>query len=104
MHGRGRVMFGPLDWIKIGVGATAGALVAGALAYSIGHTRGDSDGYQRRVAEVAIADGKAELERKGDDAKLQSNSDYDLCVLGLRGNGMPVDACEQLRGLPESQP
>jgi hypothetical protein len=97
-------MFGILDWIKIGVGAAAGALVAGTAAYFIGHWIGDSAGYQRFMAEVAIANGKAELERKGDDAKLQGTSDYDLCVLGLRGNGMPIDACEQLRGLPEGQP
>jgi hypothetical protein len=82
-----------------------GALVATVpVAYSIGHWKGDTQGYSRRVAEVAAADLKAELEGKGDNAKLAGMSDYDLCVSGLRGSGMPVDACEQLRGLPSEQP
>lgn len=82
-----------------------GALIATVpVAYSIGHWKGNTQGYNRRVAEVAAADVKAELERKGDNAKLAGMSDYDLCVSGLRGGGMPVDACEQLRGVPEKQP
>lgn len=92
-------MFGLLDWIKFGVPAVVGALVGGAIFYQVGHWRGDSAGYDRHTAETAAANAKAELERKGDDAKLQSMSDYDLCVAGLRGNGMRIDACEQLRGL-----
>lgn len=97
-------MFGLLDWIKMGGAALAGGLVAGVVSYQVGHWNGDTQGYQRRVAEMAIADGKAELERKGDDAEIQGKSDYDLCVLGLAGSGMPVDACKQLRGVREEQP
>jgi hypothetical protein len=52
----------------------------------------------RLIAEQAVSHQKAELERKGDDAKLQTLTPYDLCVAGLGGNGMPVDACDQLRG------
>ena len=33
-------MFGLLDWIKIGAGAAAGAIVAGTLAFTIGHVAG----------------------------------------------------------------
>ncbi|MDQ1185927.1 hypothetical protein [Agrobacterium larrymoorei] len=62
------------------------------------------EGRESAIAARAIEDGKAELERKGDDASLQKSSDYDLCVIGLRGNGMRIDACDQLRGLPEKQP
>ena len=90
-------MFGLLDWIKFGVPALVGALVAGTVAYGVGHWRGENAGYDRRMAETAAADAKAELERKGDDAKLQTMSDYDLCVAGLRGSGLPIDACEQLQ-------
>lgn len=82
------------DLIKFG----AGAIVGAAVAYGFGYVAGDSSGYDRRVAEVAIADGKATTERRGDDAALRKMSDYDLCLVGLRGSGMPVDACEQLRG------
>lgn len=56
-------------------------------------------GRDREIAERAASDRKAELERKGDNATLQKLNQYDLCVAGLRGNGMPIDACQQLRGL-----
>lgn len=95
---------GIFDMIKMGASAAAGALVAGAIAYSVGHWKGDTQGYNRRIAEVAVANAKAELERKNDDAKIQNSSDYDLCVLGLRGSGLPIDACEQLRGVQPEQP
>lgn len=94
-------MIGLLDWLKFGAGVAAGAIVAGSAAYFIGHWNGHSAGYDKRVAEIAAADAKAEIERKGDDAQLQGLTDYDLCVRGLRGSGMPIDACEQLRGLRE---
>ncbi|TPN26639.1 hypothetical protein FKO01_25540 [Mesorhizobium sp. B2-3-3] len=84
--------------------ALAALIAAVPIGFFIGKHRGDSAGYNRRVAEMAAADLKAELERKGDNAKLQGMSDFDLCVAGLRGNGMPVDACDELRGLPEKQP
>jgi hypothetical protein len=58
------------------------------------------DGLAAYVAEQAAADRKAELERKGDDAKLKGMSDFELCVDGLRSRRLPVSACEQLRGLP----
>lgn len=89
------------NWKVVALAALIAAVPAG---YLLGHWNGDSQGYSRRVAEVAAADVKAELERKGDNAKLQGMSDFDLCVAGLRGNGMPVDACDQLRGLPAKQP
>ncbi|MEK1930672.1 MAG: hypothetical protein AAAC47_12990 [Pararhizobium sp.] len=50
-------------------------------------------------AAQAAADRKSEIERKGDDAKLRSMPDYDLCVDGLRSRRLSIDACEQLRGL-----
>jgi hypothetical protein len=59
------------------------------------------DGY---IASQAVADRKAELERKGDDATLQTLTDYDLCIAGLRGNRMPIDPCDQLRGPSQEQP
>lgn len=97
-------MFGLLDWIKLGAGAAAGALLAAAIAYPVGHWKGDTQGYNRRVAEVAAADARAELERKHDDATLHGMAEYDLCVSGLRGNGMPIDACDELRGVSVEQP
>lgn len=89
------------NWKLIALGALIAAV---PIAYTAGHWNGDSQGYDRRIAEVAAADVKAELERKGDNAKLSGMSDYDLCVSGLRGSGMPIDACEQLRGVRVEQP
>ena len=86
------------------ISAAAGAIVAGLIVAPFATAIGEHKGYQQHVAEMAIADGKAELERKGDNAKLQGMSDYDLCVVGLRGNGMPIVACEQLRGVSEERP
>lgn len=97
-------MFDVLDTFKLGAAALVSFLAGAGIFYVVGHWQGDEAGYDRRIAEVAIADGKAEMERKGDDATLQTMSDYDLCVLGLRDSGMPVNACEQLRGVQEEQP
>lgn len=97
-------MFGLLDWIKLGAGAAAGAILAAAIVYPIAHWKGDTQGYNRRVAEVAAANAKAELERTHDNATLRDMSDYNLCVSGLRGNGMPIDACDELRGVSVEQP
>lgn len=90
-------MIGLFDYLKIGAGALVGAL----LAYQVGHWRGDRAGYQRFQAEVAVANTKAEMERKGDDAKLRGMSDYDLCVAGLRDQRLPIDPCAVMRRLPE---
>jgi hypothetical protein len=92
-------MFGALEWIEISVGAVLGAMVAGVIAYGIGHAKGDTQGYNRRIAEQAVADQRVEAERKGDDAKIGSMADYDLCVASLRRRGMPVEPCDELRGL-----
>ena len=63
-----------------------------------------NEGRDIYIAGQAVADRKAELERKGDDAALQTLSDYDLCVAGLRSNRMPIDPCDQLRGAGAEQP
>jgi len=77
-----------------------GVLIAAVpVAYVVGHARGDRQGYDRRIAEQAVADTKAEAERKGDDAKIGNMADYDLCVASLQRRGLPIDACDELRGL-----
>lgn len=55
-------------------------------------------GQQKIIAQQAVADQKAELQRKGDDATLQRLSDYDLCVRGMRANKLPITPCGELRG------
>lgn len=89
------------NWKLVALAALVAAI---PLGFYYGQHRGDAAGYNRRIAEVAAADAKAELERKKDNAKLNGMSDYDLCVYGLRGGGLPIDACEQLRGVQPEQP
>jgi hypothetical protein len=60
-----------------------------------------NEGRDLYIAEQAVTDRKAELERKGDDATLQTLTDYDLCVAGLRGSRMSIGPCDQLRGAGE---
>lgn len=87
--------FGLFDWLK----AIAAGIAVAVLAYHLGHWIGKGSAYQRLLAETAAAATRAEMERKGDDARLQSMSNFDLCVVGLRAQRMPVDACEHLRGV-----
>lgn len=84
---------------EIITGAAVGFIV-GVLAYKVGVWMGTSVGYARRNAEIAIIAGKIEAERRGEDAKIQSMSDYELCVYGVRAAGMrETGICDQLRGL-----
>lgn len=58
-----------------------------------------TEGRDRLIAEQAVQSQKDELERKGDDAKLQRLSDFDLCVAYLGG----VPECDSLRLQPVSE-
>ena len=68
------------ETIKIAAGFILGAVVIGSMAYLVGSERGKSEGRARVIAEQAVAAQREEIERKGDDAKLQRMSDFDLCV------------------------
>lgn len=91
-----------LNRLTLGAGAVLGALVASASFMALNALlwlpAARDEGRAAYVAEQAAADRKAEIERKGDDAKLRGMSDYDLCVDGLRSRRLPVSPCEQLRG------
>ncbi|UYZ06162.1 hypothetical protein CFBP5507_07775 [Agrobacterium salinitolerans] len=80
-------------------GAAAGVAATYAVASLVMVPAAKREGKSAAIAEIAIAAAKVEMQRKGDDASLQTKTDYELCVLGLRSNGLPVDACEQLRGV-----
>ncbi|QBJ13179.1 hypothetical protein EYD00_07125 [Agrobacterium sp. 33MFTa1.1] len=80
-------------------GAAAGVAATYAVASLVMVPAAKREGRSAALSEIAIAAAKVEMQRKGDDASLQTKTDYELCVLGLRSNGVPVDACEQLRGL-----
>jgi hypothetical protein len=90
-------VIGLFDWLKLGAGAIVGVIIG----YQVGHWIGFDAGYDKRIAEEAVATAKADAERRGDDAKLQGLSDYDLCVTGLRASRMPIEPCSVLRGVGE---
>lgn len=83
------------DIVKMGIAAISAAIIA----YQIGQYRGYAAGYDKHVAIQAAAAAEAELKRKNDDAKLSQMSDFDLCVAYLGGRGLPIEPCEQLRGI-----
>ncbi|NTE81627.1 hypothetical protein G6M12_08675 [Agrobacterium tumefaciens] len=80
-------------------GAAAGIAATYIVAALIMVPAAKREGKSAAIAEIAVAAAKVEMQRKGDDAILQTKTDFELCVLGLRSNGLPVDACDQLRRL-----
>lgn len=62
---------------------------------------GKSDGYSDAITDQLELTVKAERERGKDDEKLRGLSDYDLCVVALRRRGLPIDQCDELRGVPQ---
>ncbi|PZR86251.1 MAG: hypothetical protein DI537_29075 [Stutzerimonas stutzeri] len=82
-------------------GAVAGITATYAVASLVMVPAAKQEGKSAAIAEMAVAAAKVEMQRKGDDASLQTKTDFQLCVLGLRSNGLPVDACDRLRGVGE---
>lgn len=93
-------MIAALKYWQIGAGVALGVLLTLGPVYLYGA----SQGRQQALVEQLQSNVQAERDRNKSDAKLQALPDYDLCVQSLRSRGMRVDGCEQLRGLPESQP
>lgn len=94
-----------LDRLKTALVAIGGAVAGVAATYAVASLvmvpAAKREGKSAAIAEMAVSATKIEMERKGDDASLQTKTDYELCVLGLRSGGLPVDACDQLRGVDE---
>ena len=72
------------------------AVIAGGLAYSIGHMSGASAGRTELQSEITSKALAAEKEKVSDDAALSRLSDHDLCVRSLRAGGLPIDLCSEL--------
>lgn len=89
-----------LKYWHVAAGAVLGALLVAGPIYLYG----SSQGRQQAAVQQLQSDIKAERERIVSDAKVQALSDYDFCIQSLRARRMPVDACEQLRGVPEGKP
>lgn len=90
---------GLAKWIAVAVVVSA---VSGAVIWTVKMLR--DDGARQVRLEMARQAADAERERIKDDAKLRSLSDYDLCVGALRSRGMPIAACDELRGVSGEQP
>jgi len=71
------------ETVKLVAGVLLGALAVYAYTQAVTLPAARSDARARLVAEQAAQSQREELERKGDDAKLQRMSDYDLCVTYL---------------------
>ncbi|QFS98897.1 hypothetical protein FIV06_15825 [Labrenzia sp. THAF191b] len=61
-------------------------------------------GYATYETELAEGATEAERARVQDETRLKGLSDHDLCAGYLRSRGLPVEACQQLRGLPGERP
>ena len=84
-------MLGLLDWLKLGAGAVAGALLAAGPLYFIGK----HDGRQQAAVERLEADVDAFVKREGIDHEVDGMDRYRICLdLG----GLP-DQCGHLRGV-----
>lgn len=83
------------NWLKYSLAAVLAAFLLLAGGYLIGKR----DGRQQAVTEQLREAVKAEKERGKDDEKLRGLTDYDFCALALRRRGLPVDQCDELRGL-----
>lgn len=80
-------MIGVTDKISAAIGLAFGVVLTFGL-YSLANTlwllpAAKRAGKSELIAEQAVADLKAERERRHDDAELQGLSDYDLCVRAL---------------------
>lgn len=81
-------MFGILNWLQIGTGAVAGALVAGALMYTVGHWRGVNDG-RDQIESEARARAMALIEQRShDNAEITDLDAAHLCT-ELGGKWVP---------------
>lgn len=89
-----------MNRLIVGLILAGGAILGGVVAYIYmqAFTLPDArqEGRDRLIAEQAAQSQREELERKGDDAKLQRMPDYDLCVAYLGR----VPECDSLRVQP----
>lgn len=86
------------ETVKLIAGMLLGAVAVYLYTQVVTLPAARSEARSRLIAEQAAQSQREELERKGDDAKLQRMSDYDLCVAYLGR----VPECDLLRLQPVS--
>lgn len=82
--------------LKLAAGAILGGVVVYSYVQAFSLPAAREEGRSRLVAEQAVQSQHEELERKGDDAKLQRMSDFDLCRAYLG----ELPECDSLRVQP----
>lgn len=92
-------MIGLVDAAKIAGGALLGAMAVYAYMQAVSLPAARSEARAHLIAEQAVQSQKEELEKKGDDAKIQRMSDYELCRAYLGR----VPECDSLRVQPFSE-
>lgn len=88
-----------IEGLKLAGGAILGGVVVYSYVQAFSLPAAREEGRSRLVAEQAVQSQREELERKGDDAKLQRMSDYDLCRAYLG----ELPECDSLRLQPICQ-
>lgn len=83
-------MFGLRDWIKIGAGALAGALLISGPVYLAGR----SDGKDAGRLEAAKAAGERIMKMEKNNAEFDRLSDRDQCLVFMHDSGLPDSACD----------
>jgi len=83
-------MFGLLDWIKLGAGALAGALLVSGPVYLAGR----SDGKDAGRLEAAKEAGQRITQMEKNNAEFNRLSDRDRCLVFMRDSGLPAEACD----------
>lgn len=78
--------------------ATIAVAVLVAWIYVIPNAK--KDGADAYIAKQAVIDARNEAVAKRTMSDIQGKSDYDLCVIALKRKRMPIDACQQLLGVP----
>lgn len=89
-------MISILDAAKLVAGALLGAVAVYVYTQAVSLPAARAEARGHLIAEQAAQSMKEELERKGDDAKLQRMSDYDLCIAYLGR----MSECDSLRVQP----
>lgn len=89
-------MIALINALKLGAGAVLGGVIVYSYMQAFTLPAARQEARDRLIAEQAVQSQKEELERKGDDAKLQRMSDFDLCVAYLGR----VPECDSLRVQP----
>jgi len=83
-------MFGLLDYLKLGIGAVAGAALMATPAYFYGKSA-ERASAQIEQSKIALARIKT-LEKN--NADFNSLPDRDRCLVFMRDSGLPDAACD----------